>query len=638
MRRLWLFFFLLLQSQLTLAYPLVTQIEPKDNSVFWQDNISLICNASDDHYIRKVGFFLFNESMSISEYKCLGEFCKDNFTTLLCHFNRNLTCEDGEVNQDYGSAYSNFDFFSGKFYEGVFIDDDDILVYDVKGNLDIHRGTIEFWIRFGKDVLNYTHDEAIFIAGKFGTKDNEIHIYLNSGYLYFSIFDAYQNEHYVRRNISYLKANSTIYVAAVWDLNESVNKAGSRMELYVNASSLNNEYYDTNSDIYLNSSPSQIALGLDKAVTYRIDSVIDELRISNRVRSKGEIENAFSQKISTQATLNFTVKLSDGNYKWYCFVYDNESNYNSSVNRSFWVDVSSPPSLSWVSLYPGSEDDIDPDVEITVVANLSDPSNVSMAILHYKRSGVSSWDEVLMNYEDGLWKANFTPSSPPDLWNYRIWSNDTRGNSGATEWYNLSVEYDKTWKVLPSSIGEKYTYIGSTKKIGTLILNNTGDYPLNFRLSSNWAQISYNISNPENFDVEPKEVKAIEVNITAPDIPGEYPISIKVTTTTDGASPEEYVINGTIVAYVSGPYLKVEIEKYPNTIMQDQKTTLKARIRNIGNETAINSSLEWILPKGWINITGDLTQFIGNISSGEIFYHEIEVYLDPSEAMRGAAN
>jgi hypothetical protein len=66
----------------------------------------------------------------------------DAHTLLLCHFDGDVTCEDGETGSGAG-----FSFQSGQFDRGVLLDHGDTLTYPTAGNLITAQGGIEFWVQ-----------------------------------------------------------------------------------------------------------------------------------------------------------------------------------------------------------------------------------------------------------------------------------------------------------------------------------------------------------------------------------------------------------------------------------------------------------------------------------------------------------
>jgi len=279
-----------------------------------------------------------------------------------------------------------------------------------------------------------------------------------------------------------------------------------------------------------------------------------------------------------------------------------------------------------VNLSPSSEDDIDPGVNVSVTGNVTDVSNVSAVVLQYKAplAGTYTNDSMDYNQATSLWENGTIITTISDIgnWSYRIWTNDTFGNSGPSQIFNMNVDWDKSWtlSVINSSgnfsedLGVTSGFKGSVKTLGILIVNNTGDFSMNFDLESSppTVSITYNVTEP--FDLPAGNEKQIEVNATMPDTSNEYPVTINVTST--GSSPPYVQVNATVLSYIGGPYINetTEITDYPLSITQGGSANFTAYVRNIGNETAFDVWLNWTFPSGWSITYGNMTNMIGNLS------------------------
>lgn len=311
----------------------------------------------------------------------------------------------------------------------------------------------------------------------------------------------------------------------------------------------------------------------------------------------------------------------------------NSSNMKKLVEDAVtWMD-NFAPTVNEINLIPGDLDSIDPDVQINITANITDLHNVSLVKFAYRCAAAGGLcipgTEVFANmtmvynpttklYED----AFFTPNVP-GTWQYRIWTNDSLGNENYTQIYNVSVEYDYTWTVTPSSFDTVSCLFFENCNLGSFTINNTGDYTLNFDLSSNYENTFFNVT--PSFDLASNGVKIISVNATASDLNIESNIIITINSTTANANPIENTINTTFISYVGGPYFDVKITSYDETINQSHAMNLTAYVKNIGNEGTNETWFNWTLPSGWINISGNLSLYIGNLSPDEIAYNIILV-------------
>lgn len=323
----------------------------------------------------------------------------------------------------------------------------------------------------------------------------------------------------------------------------------------------------------------------------------------------------------------------------------NETNSTLIVRNALrWMDKYAPSVIN-ISLNPGSDEDIDPNVQINFTANITDISNVSSATFQYRcaaSAGLCSpgtdiftnitliYNNITKLYEN----ASFTPDVP-GIWQYRIWTNDSlNNNQNYTETYNLSVQYDYSWTRTPSSFGAISCLFYSNCTLGNLTISNTGDYSLDFDLGTNYESISFNATEP--FSIAAKEIKIIQVNATTVGTKAEYSVTITIDSTTSNANPSVQYTTAELASYAGGAYPYNTLINYQTTANQSSTINLYGSVKNLGNETAINTTLAWIMPSSnWINISGNLTKEIGNLTEDSTSYNNITINI-PSSASPGA--
>jgi hypothetical protein len=583
-----------------------------------------------------------NGSFAANQTKYYGEFYSEDGSVLLFHFNNDsYVGEDEEHVFDWSGSGNNgtasnisFNSSGGKFF-GAFEfngNSDSYVRVNDSDTLDLpNEGSIELWIK-PKELSKYRDVISKGVDGDYLTSPYTIRVE-NDGKISFYLTGV-GGTFFVSSTDS-LSLDTWHHVIVLWNL--------SSMELYINGV-LNNSGVLIEGDIPLisNSYPLRIAETPGGGPSYsNFNGTVDELMVYNRALSSEEIALHYSRSLSNSTDQVWNLSsVSDGTYIWNCFAYAyNISSFYSnwsSTNYTFYVDLHTPPTINSITLNPNSSDDIDPDVMINVTANLTDVSGVDVVIFQYKRSGVSTWTNVTMNnISTYLWNASFTPITPPSTWNYRILSNDSLDHSGYSATYNLSAEYDYSWNRTPSDFGSVYIFSESTGSLGTLIINNTGDYPLNFDLSSTPGTIAigYNITEP--FDLGSKESVYINITATAPSTLYDYSVQIKINSTTSNANPASLTTNVTLISYIGGPYLDADIIAYSSTVQQSQNVNLSARLRNIGNETATGVWFNWTLPEGWLNTSGNLSYYVGNLSNGSTVWNNLTVNIDPATASQG---
>ena len=408
---------------------------------------------------------------------------------------------------------------------------------------------------------------------------------------------------------------------------------------YDNASTPQSDWYDNNYTVTVDTTkPNQVKLNAPDNTTNTtnnwilfnftaIDNLASTLNCSLYINNTLNTTNSSSVN-NTPTTFNVT-EITETTYEWNITCLDNALNSNSSSTRSFTIDASAPV-INTITISPSSTDDVDPNVQINVTANVTDAGvGVDTVIFQYKQDSAITWTNDTMDYNSttSLYEnASFTPDLP-GTWNYKIWSNDTLGNSGTNTQTNLTVEYDYTWIRSPAEFGVVSGIITTTSDVGILTINNTGDYTLNFDLSSDWADTFYNVTEP--FDLVAKAVKVINITATYSATTREDDITITIDATSVNADPSSYTTNATLASYAGGPYFDVSIVTYSAAVSQSQSgISLNAKIKNIGNETSTNTWLNWTLPAGWTNTSGNLTQDIGNLTSGSTTWNNLTILIN----------
>lgn len=347
--------------------------------------------------------------------------------------------------------------------------------------------------------------------------------------------------------------------------------------------------------------------------------------------------NQTNNSVSNATLTNFWIdNFLEGRYKWNVSCRDSAGNVNWS-NKTRMVNVdTAAPAIRNITFTPNSTDDIDPGVSLNVTVNISDFTDVSQVVFQYKQVTAGDYTNITMTYNrtSGLANASFTPNVR-GIWNYRVWANDTLRNTNTTITYDLSVELDYTWDINPISVDSVGCIINSICTLANLTINNTGDYTLNFDLSHTPASITISYNDTEPFDLAAKGIRIIQVNATTPSTTGEYGIIITTDATSADADPNSATTNITLAAYTGGPYFDLSITTYPVSAEQSGSYNLIARLRNIGNETATGTWINWTLPTGWSNTSGNLTKNVGSLASGASESNNITVNLNAATASAG---
>ncbi len=339
---------------------------------------------------------------------------------------------------------------------------------------------------------------------------------------------------------------------------------------------------------------------------------------------------------TNSSTLNATLtdfnltNIAEGSHQWNISCIDLAGNSNTSETRTFIVDFS-PPNVTSITLTPSSIDDIDPNVQINATANLTDLVAIDTVIFQYKQASAGDWTNDTMddNSSNVYVNATFTPNLN-GVWNYRIWANDSLGNSGYNPQTNLTVEYEYTWNISNTSFGTVSGVLNSNTSLETLTINNTGDYTLNFDLSHN-APYGMTYNETEPFDLAANTIKKINITVNFGPTAREDSVTIRIDATSSNADPSERNITLTLVSYAGGAYIYNTLISYPTTVNQSSLINLYGSVKNIGNETALNTILSWIVPSSyWTNVSGNLTQEPSNVTADSTIYNNVTINVSSS--------
>jgi len=655
---IWGFLVLVITAGVVSAEINVSLTSPPDNFVFNStNNITFNCSVLGESYLKNVSLYHdINGSFTRNQTFFVGEHGPDSHTEFLCHFNGGLECYGGNISSLVTPDSVSYE--SAKFYEGLLVNDSDELAYNFDTTFDRGQGTIEVWIKKTSALNVNSGTYYIVEVGKPVYEEyNEFQIYIENGFLYFSVFDSTDSStpsHYVRRNVSFFQDGHLYHIVGVWDLDLNVS-GNHRLELYINSSNANNEYSGTDVNITMDGTPDSVSVGVWKGMYgSQFNSVIDELRILDYVLSPSEINESYQRFLTNSTNVSFTLNnIPDGTYVWNCLAYDNESRNNwSSSNYTFSIDLQTPPTVNYILLSPSSLDDIDPGVTINVTANVTDVSNVSFVLFQYKEYLGYNWTNRTMENTGGNeWKANFTTVDNERIYYYRVCSNDTLGHWGCSDTYNVSVMWDYTWVANDSNVsGVKSGLVNTFNELGILVINNTGDDTLVFTITDNWdtagdcglseCEVLYNGSSETyQFSLPNKSVEYVNITALFEDHDSETNMTINISAVPSApgktASPENRSIIITMNSYTGGPYFNVYILSPPTTVYQSGTFNLTAKVKNIGNESATNTWLNWSLPDGWNVIEGNESNNLSVLGSSEIRLNNITVYIDPNSAYAG---
>jgi|GEM_PF-4932192 len=323
-----------------------------------------------------------------------------------------------------------------------------------------------------------------------------------------------------------------------------------------------------------------------------------------------------TQLNGTQGWTNYTFTvdlLTTGVHQCIWQAKDKPANSNSTPTIQFTVAHVSPPEITNVSYSPTAAAQLYPGATITVTANVTEKTVMSKVLLRYRESG-GSWSETEMSNTVGnLYSGTFTPNTE-NTWTFKVFANDSSGNSNESAETNVTIAYTRTWNNTPTSLGAVSGLINTNASLGTITINNTGNANITFEITTA-SNAFFNVSMP--FTLQPNETAAIAVNATTGSTTGQENIILTITAL-NTSTPQNATVNATLASYVSGPYLYVSIETAPSAVTQgDSSINLLAKVKNIGNSTASNTWLAWSLPSKWSIASGSQNASIGTLGVGQ---------------------
>ncbi|MDD5417029.1 MAG: hypothetical protein PHU12_03575, partial [Candidatus Aenigmarchaeota archaeon] len=436
----------------------------------------------------------------------------------------------------------------------------------------------------------------------------------------FDYYDTASYEMYQRSSGAISPAANAWYynkkAGVVWDSADGISNFNStyyQLINPINVTSYTSETNDstspqyTNDTSYLNNTPQNP--NDSNSITcfsFWSDNLgIDHVTLSQN-SSGSWVENTTSYTATTgnaSGWANHTISVSNPGLIFCNFTaYDVAGNINST-NFSFTVSDATVANITNVSYTPTTAIELDPGVNITVSSNITDISGAHTVILQYHLNGTAIWTNQTMSVWTGtIYNASFTPTETGN-YTIRVWANDTSGNSNYSDSQDISVAYDRTWYVTPSTFTDISTTYLSTVNIANITINNTGDYELNFSISSagyDSTLLAYNVTNQSIINVS--NMTSVVINVTAgPTVEATSTNSITFTVTANETTENStsQTQTGTFYVTPSGPYLVLSATGYPTAIYQGNTTKLNVSARNMGNETANLTWIKWTLPTGW---------------------------------------
>ena len=342
------------------------------------------------------------------------------------------------------------------------------------------------------------------------------------------------------------------------------------------------------------------------------------------------VNNSNSSSVNNTLTTLLGFGFAEGNHNWNVSCTDIAGNSNTSFTRRFTVDQSAPAFITLTNI-PTSEDDLDPNVTIAFYANVTENlTAVNTVFLQQKLSNETLFNNVTMtlNSSNGLYEASFTPTVN-GTFNFRVFANDTLNNNGVSAQVNLSIQFDRTWTRTPVAFA---TGANQNKNISlvNITINNTGDFSLNFTITSSFANTTFNTSFP--LQLAAKETRIVAVNATAPATIGATTVTLEINAT-PSASPSTLNTTVTLGVTQGEAFLAATLTTIPTSATAGNTITIEGRVQNIGTANATNGTIYFTIPSDWVVTGGSLNNTFGELVVGDDLLRTINVNIPTSATL-----
>lgn len=339
-------------------------------------------------------------------------------------------------------------------------------------------------------------------------------------------------------------------------------------------------------------------------------------------------------KIFDRNRFNLSFTATDSTLYFQAYANTSQGLISSAIVTSYFDKTT--PTISEYSYAPTEIFSLDPNVTINISANVSDNLQIDFIYLQHKYQDNSTWTNISMQNISGLYTLNLTLTEESNV-TIRILAKDTSHLQILSSNSTLPVFYDWNWTISPAQFNSTGVLLNTNITIGNLSIISNSDYDLTFNLSSlSSRDVKFNNTNKTLTTVPANTNINFIISSQGADTPQENSVVLNVIALNDSAIPSLMQNNFTLISYLTGPYLVVDIIEYDSSVTQgDHVNSIKAKITNVGNETANNLTATWSLPSGWTS-RDNLTTNYTLLSSGGFEVWEFEISADiPSNADTG---
>ncbi|MFA4819433.1 MAG: hypothetical protein WC613_00570 [Candidatus Aenigmatarchaeota archaeon] len=344
---------------------------------------------------------------------------------------------------------------------------------------------------------------------------------------------------------------------------------------------------------------------------------------------------------ATRGDVNFTFVANSstpGRVGCRFYVYDNAGFVNVTSFVTMSVTDTTVPFLENITYAPNTTAMLDPGV-VNITVNVIDNRAVGSAVLNYRLANETNYTSVAMTSAGGT-GYNGSVTLTAGNWTFFINATDTSSNVNSTVLTNLSVFLDQTWTNSTTISAVKTMTISqriSNMTLGNITINNTGDFDLNFTITSTASgnRVTFNGTTNTtlllNVSYTNSSTFSVEVNTT--DLAtGVYSYSINITAQRNGAFVSSEILNFSIVIQnVAGPYLSTTIDTFSSSVSKGAAgITYLARVQNLGTADATGVWLAWTLPSEFTLTSGTLNRTIGALPVGASATNTITISVNTS--------
>ena len=364
------------------------------------------------------------------------------------------------------------------------------------------------------------------------------------------------------------------------------------------------------------------------------DNVAATLNCSIAVN--GTVNQTNTSVLNNTVTLFNISGFLERDYQWNVSCNDSSGNTNASILRHLAIDLTAPQ-FNTLTTSPGAAADLDPNVNVTVLANVTDNRTaVHSVIFQYKLTNDTEYTNVTMAFfsGSGLYNTSFN-ATRNGTYDLRVWANDTVGNNDFSNTANILVEQDRNWTRTPSTFTAIVSNASLNVTVGNLTINNSGDVSLSFNITSTSSTIRYN--GTENFTLAAGGTRVLQINDTAP-AGGLKTITLNISVNDSLAVPRSLTAAGSIVVAPGQPVLVATITtpatETRSVTQGDMGVAFTATLENIGEGNATNVTFFFTVPSAWTITFGQTNVTLSTLNSGESTENNIEVTI-PADATTG---